>query len=113
MPGLDSSDAVMFATLLADLFPNVQVPLIFESYGTDQGGKMQMNDQVSNLEEIPVLPKHIGEFGEEKAEGMQTICKHKLPVPKFKRRLGTRFLIGVHHKKDYMSCIKTSNSNHR
>lgn len=76
MPGLDSSDAVMFATLLADLFPNVQIPLIFDSYGTDQRGKMQMNDQVSNLEEIPVLSKHIGESGEEKLEGIQTICKH-------------------------------------
>ncbi|XP_020627063.1 dynein beta chain, flagellar outer arm-like isoform X2 [Orbicella faveolata] len=60
MPGLDSSDAVMFATLLADLFPNVQVPMIFESYGS-QGNKMQMNDQVSNLDEIPVLSKAPGE----------------------------------------------------
>ena len=70
MPGLDSSDAVMFATLLADLFPNVQVPLIFDNYGDDQRNKMQMNDQVSNLEEIPVLPKPSGEAGKQKLEGM-------------------------------------------
>jgi len=69
MPGLDSSDAVMFATLLADLFPNVQVPMIFESYGS-QGSKMQMNEQVSNLEEIPVLSKALGESSGENVEGM-------------------------------------------
>ena len=69
MPGLDSSDAVMFATLLADLFPNVQVPMIFESYGS-QGSKMQMNEQVSNLEEIPVLSKALGEPGGDNVEGM-------------------------------------------
>ena len=68
MPGLDSSDAVMFATLLADLFPNVQVPMIFESYGS-QGSKMQMNDQVSNLEEIPVLSKAPGEPSGDNVEG--------------------------------------------
>ncbi|XP_066025345.1 uncharacterized protein [Pocillopora verrucosa] len=66
MPGLDGSDAVMFATLLADLFPNVQVPMIFESYGSE-GTKMQMNEQVSNLEEIPVLSK-TGELGVNNAE---------------------------------------------
>lgn len=69
MPGLDSSDAVMFATLLADLFPNVQVPMIFESYGS-QGNKMQMNDQVSNLDEIPVLSKAPGEPSGDNVEGM-------------------------------------------
>lgn len=68
MPGLDGSDAVMFATLLADLFPNVQVPMIFESYGS-QGSKMQMNDQVSNLEEIPVLSKGPGEPSGDHVEG--------------------------------------------
>lgn len=68
MPGLDGSDAVMFATLLADLFPNVQVPMIFESYGS-QGSKMQMNDQVSNLEEIPVLSKAPGEPSGDNVEG--------------------------------------------
>ena len=69
MPGLDGSDAVMFATLLADLFPDVQVPMIFESYGS-QGSKMQMNEQVSNLEEIPVLSKFLGEPGGDNVEGM-------------------------------------------
>lgn len=67
MPGLDGSDAIMFATLLADLFPNVQVPMIFENYGS-QGNKMQMNEQVSNLEEIPVLSK-AGEPGGDHVEG--------------------------------------------
>ena len=67
MPGLDGSDAIMFATLLADLFPNVQVPMIFENYGS-QGNKMQMNEQVSNLEEIPVLSK-AGEPGGDNVEG--------------------------------------------
>ena len=71
MPGLDGSDAVMFATLLADLFPNVQVPMIFESYGS-QGSKMQMNEQVSNLEEIPVLAKASGEPNGDNVEGMWT-----------------------------------------
>jgi len=71
MPGLDGSDAVMFATLLADLFPNVQVPMIFESYGS-QGSKMQMNEQVSNLEEIPVLAKASGEPDGDNVEGMWT-----------------------------------------
>lgn len=33
MPGLDGSDAVMFATLLADLFPNVQVPNVLFRVG--------------------------------------------------------------------------------
>lgn len=75
MPGLDGSDAVMFATLLADLFPNVQVPMIFDSYGA-QGSKMEMNDQVSNLEEIPVLPKSSGQSGPgESLEGMQGSSK--------------------------------------
>ena len=69
MPGLDGSDAVMFATLLADLFPDVQVPMIFESYGS-QGSKMQMNEQVSNLEEIPVLSKSLGEPSGDNVEGM-------------------------------------------
>ena len=70
VPGLDGSDAVMFATLLADLFPNVQVPLIFDNYGADtQGSRMQMNDEVSNLEEIPVLSKYSCEAGEEKVKG--------------------------------------------
>lgn len=69
MPGLDSSDAVMFATLLADLFPNVQVPMIFDSYGA-QANKMQMNDTVSNLEEIPVLAKPPGGSGGENLEGI-------------------------------------------
>lgn len=68
MPGLDGSDAVMFATLLADLFPDVQVPMIFESYGS-QGSKMQMNEQVSNLEEIPVLSKAPGKPSDDNAEG--------------------------------------------
>lgn len=68
MPGLDGSDAVMFATLLADLFPDVQVPMIFESYGS-QGSKMQMNEQVSNLEEIPVLSKAPGKPSGDNAEG--------------------------------------------
>ena len=68
MPGLDGSDAVMFATLLADLFPNVQVPMIFESYGS-QGSRMQMNEQVSNLEEIPVLSKAPGEPSGDNVDG--------------------------------------------
>lgn len=68
MPGLDGSDAVMFATLLADLFPNVQVPMIFESYGS-QGSRMQMNEQVSNLEEIPVLSKTPGEPSGDNVDG--------------------------------------------
>lgn len=69
MPGLDGSDAVMFATLLADLFPDVQVPMIFESYGS-QGSKMQMNEQVSNLEEIPVLSKAPAEPSGDNVEGV-------------------------------------------
>ena len=77
MPGLDGSDAVMFATLLADLFPNVQVPMIFESYGS-QGSKMQMNEQVSNLEEIPVLPKAPGEPSGDNMEGMWIALCYRL-----------------------------------
>lgn len=74
VPGLDGSDAVMFATLLADLFPNVQVPLIFDNYGADtQGSRMQMNDQVSNLEEIPVLSKYSCEAGEEKVKALDDL----------------------------------------
>lgn len=70
MPALDGSDAVMFATLLADLFPNVQVPLIFDNYNTDpQSCRMQMNDEVSNLEEIPVLPKQFAPAEDGKVEG--------------------------------------------
>jgi len=71
MPALDGSDAVMFATLLADLFPNVQVPLIFDNYKNNdtQSFRMQMNDQVSNLEEIPVLPKQFSQAEDGKEEG--------------------------------------------
>ena len=71
MPGLDGSDAVMFATLLADLFPNVQVPMIFDTFGAE-GSKMRMNEQVSNLEEIPVLPKPPGDCGRDNLEGKKT-----------------------------------------
>ena len=68
MPGLEGSDAVMFATLLADLFPKVQVPMIFDSYNS-QGSKMHLNDQVCNLEEIPVLPKALGTRDGQNSEG--------------------------------------------
>ena len=57
MPSLADSDAVMFATLLADLFPNVHVPMIFENLGV-RDGRVLMNDDVCNLEEIPaIMPK--------------------------------------------------------
>ena len=74
MPGLDSSDAVMFATLLADLFPNVQVPMIFDTFGAE-GSKMRMNEQVSNLEEIPVLPKPPGDCERDNLEGKKHVDK--------------------------------------
>ena len=74
MPGLDSSDAVMFATLLADLFPNAQVPMIFDTFGAE-GSKMRMNEQVSNLEEIPVLPKPPGDFERDNLEGKKHVDK--------------------------------------
>lgn len=56
MSQISGSDAIMFATLLSDLFPIVQIPMIFDSYGVVQG-KMALNDPVSNLDEIPVTPK--------------------------------------------------------
>ncbi|XP_015758877.1 PREDICTED: dynein beta chain, ciliary-like [Acropora digitifera] len=75
MPALDGSDAVMFATLLADLFPNVQVPLIFDNYKNNdtQSCRMQMNDQVSNLEEIPVLPKQFSQAEDGKEEALDDL----------------------------------------
>ena len=68
IPGLRGSDAVMFATLLADLFPGVDLPTVFESLGV-LDGKTPMNEPVSNLEEIPATFQRSQEISHTEHEG--------------------------------------------
>lgn len=69
MPQLSCSDSVMFATLVLDLFPNGQIPMIFDSYGVVDG-KMALNQSISNLDEIAVSPRsRPASADEHKSEG--------------------------------------------
>lgn len=72
IPQLANSDAVMFATLVSDLFPSGQIPMIFDSYGVVEG-KMALNQSISNLDEIPVSPRPGSPAVEEKVEGTENI----------------------------------------
>ena len=66
MPGLAGADAVMFATLLADFFPSLDVPLIF-----DQG--MQEDKEVSPAE------RTIGLTNEEKGAPLRSLPSSPQP----------------------------------
>jgi len=72
IPQLTSSDAVMFATLVSDLFPSGQIPMIFDSYGVIEG-KMALNQSISNLDEIPVTSRPASAAVEEKIEGITSM----------------------------------------
>lgn len=73
MPHLTANDSIMFATLVSDMFPDGQVPMIFDDYGVVDG-KMALNQSISNLDEIPVSPRSRPASGqEEKAEGNKVL----------------------------------------
>ena len=73
IPGLKGSNAIMFATLLADLFPGINLPTVFESFGV-RDGKTAMNELVYNLDEVTPTVQRSQEMPSVEQEGENKSC---------------------------------------